>query len=590
MTSPDPLDDAASQVDPFREDQLEEIRDSYEAALLSGESPTFEEYLKAAPAECRKPLLSELVSVAFYYFRRCGVRDVDSLLLSNAVELDEDLRAQIREVSQTLKDPKGSIANDEAAVSANLPAQTSRQVGPTTCGPLGQDLQTSTEETQAHEFTPIANLGHYQLIEKMGAGGFGTVWKAFDSRLERIVALKLPREHRIGPEYEDQLLAEARNAARLKHPSIVTIHDASTIDGTPYIASEFVQGVSLEEWLKHYKPSLRQSIQLCIDVAGALHYAHERGIVHRDLKPGNIMLDDDGRPCIVDFGLALRTKRPDSSTRRMGIFGTPAYMSPEQGRGYADECDARSDIYSLGVVLYELITGERPFRGDSVRIVIHNILTKDPSDPRELNSRVPRDLSTICLKCLQKKPGSRYSSALELQEDLQRFMNGEPIHARREGAASRLVRGILRSDDGAVVAAGLYSLTLSLLLIAWAIFGMALFATGIQPVENPMRAIVQLMGMCCLLYLPLFFIGTQTLNKSRLACYGGVVFFLIGTAIAVAVLSGHLTQLEMMVEARSNQYVQYEMGSLFTIVCLAGLTLHLRASYRRAPRIDLPTR
>jgi serine/threonine protein kinase len=316
----------------------------------------------------------------------------------------------------------------------------------------------------AEDDEPIGAIAHFHLYERIGMGGFGAVWKAFDSELERTVAIKIPRKDRISASDVEQFLHEARVAAQLRHPHIVMIHEIGRWEDLHYIVSDFIDGTSLTEWIKKNKPSRQQAAKLCALIARALHEAHECGIVHRDLKPGNILIDEIGEPHLTDFGLAKTQDDESHRTRDGQVMGTPAYMSPEQAKGDSRTSDCRSDVYSLGVVLFELLTGELPFRGNA-RALIHQVIHNEAPSPRRLNHNIERDLETICLKCLQKEPKRRYTTALDVAEELERFIEGEPIISRPIDTLERSLRWAQRNLITTAIA------VLALLLFAAIDFG-----------------------------------------------------------------------------------------------------------------------
>jgi WD40 repeat protein/tRNA A-37 threonylcarbamoyl transferase component Bud32 len=285
---------------------------------------------------------------------------------------------------------------------------------------------------------PARRLGRYELRERLGQGSFATVYRAWDPELHREVALKVPRpEYQGQPELDARVLREARSAARLRHPGIVPIHEAGTVGKCTYIAYDFIPGPTLAALLRRGMPSPRQAAEWAARVADALDYAHRSGIVHRDVKPANIMMDRDGQPVLADFGLAIQADAAATLTQHGDVLGTPAYMSPEQARGRGHEVDARTDVYSLGVVLYEMLSGHLPFEGQGASI-LHRVIHEEPPPPARHRSAIPADLETVCLKALAKEPSRRYSSAAALAEDLRRYLDHLPVRARRLGPLGRL--------------------------------------------------------------------------------------------------------------------------------------------------------
>jgi serine/threonine protein kinase len=257
-------------------------------------------------------------------------------------------------------------------------------------------------------------------------------------------------------EEQDKFFREARAAAQLHHPNIVSVHEVGRDGDSVYIVSDFVRGVTLGDWLTGQQLTNREAAELCVKIADALHHAHEQGVVHRDLKPANVMMDYGGEPHLMDFGLARREAGEVSMTVDGQILGTPAYMSPEQAQGEAHTADRRSDVYSLGVILFQLLTGELPFRGNA-RMLIKQVITDEPPSPRKLNANINRDLETIALKCLEKDRAKRYPTARDLADDLRRFLRKEPILARPIGPLERTVRWAKRKPAIAASAVLLFA-------------------------------------------------------------------------------------------------------------------------------------
>jgi WD40 repeat protein len=294
-----------------------------------------------------------------------------------------------------------------------------------------------------------------EFLGELGRGGMGVIYQVWQTHLNRKVALKvISAAACAGPEGRARFRTEAEALARLQHPNIVQIHDLGEYDGQPYLVLELVEGGSLSRKLAGAPLPPPAAARLVETLAQAMHYAHSRGIVHRDLTPANVLLAADGTPKITDFGLAKKLDEV-GQTQSGAIMGTASYMAPEQARGQSKEIGPRTDVYALGAILYECLTGRPPFKAATTLDTLQQVTQLDPVPPRQLQPGMPRDLETICLKCLEKQPSRRYPGAADLADDLRRFLDGESIHARPAGRAEQAVKWTRRHPARAVlVAAG----------------------------------------------------------------------------------------------------------------------------------------
>jgi serine/threonine protein kinase/TolB-like protein/Flp pilus assembly protein TadD len=314
----------------------------------------------------------------------------------------------------------------------------------------------------------LGELGDYELLEEVGRGGQGVVFRARQKSLNRTVALKvISLGQWASKAHLKRFRLEAEAAARLEHPGIVPIHEVGERDGQCYFSMKFVEGGQLDEVVRRAPMTVRQSVGLIVKVARIVHYAHEHGILHRDIKPGNILLDQKGEPHLTDFGLARLVETESTVTRTLEVLGTPSYMAPEQAVGNNAAINKGTDVYGLGAVLYQLLTGQPPFAGGTTYETIKLLLETDPRQPRLLNPKIDRDLSTICLKCLEKDPARRYPSALALAEDCERWVKHEPILARHTGIFARGKKWVRRNPTSALLTASLIALAAAAGWIIW---------------------------------------------------------------------------------------------------------------------------
>jgi serine/threonine protein kinase/tetratricopeptide (TPR) repeat protein len=349
------------------------------------------------------------------------------------------------------------------------------------------DTSASGTAPNAFEAKTLGDLADYALLEEIGRGGQGVVYRARQKSLNRIVALKVIRPgQRTTKAHLQRFRIEAEAAASLDNSNIVPIYDVGERDGSHYFSMKLVEGGQLEEVFRREPIPIRRAAELIAKLARTVHYAHERGILHRDIKPGNILVDAKGEPYLTDFGLARLVETDSTVTRTLETLGTPSYMPPEQALGNSSQLTRTTDVYGLGAVLYHLLTGHPPFAGGTTYDTIRLLLETEPRQPRLWNPKTDPDLSTICLKCLEKNPQRRYASALALAEDLERWLRHEPIRARRTGVLSRGKKWLHRNPTIALLILSLAALAAAIGWNVWKSEFVPSPATGIAvlPFEN----------------------------------------------------------------------------------------------------------
>src|SRR6266576_3127431 len=336
----------------------------------------------------------------------------------------------------------------------------------------------------------LGDLGDYELLEEIGRGGQGVVFRARQKSLNRIVALKVIGLGQWATKVHlKRFRLEAEAAASLDHPCIVPIYEVGERDSHCYFSMKFVEGGQLDEVVTHTPMSFRQAAELIAKMARTVHHAHEHGILHRDIKPGNILLDAKGEPHLTDFGLARLVESESTVTRTLEVLGTPSYMAPEQAAGNNPATavlTSATDVYGLGAVLYQLLTGHPPFAGGTTYETIKLLLETQPRAPHRWNTKIDRDVSSICLKCLEQDPKRRYPSAPALADDLERWLRHEPIQARRIGVVARGRKWLQRNPTASAMAVLSLALIAAVGVIVWKseLFRRPAAGIAVLPFEN----------------------------------------------------------------------------------------------------------
>jgi WD40 repeat protein/tRNA A-37 threonylcarbamoyl transferase component Bud32/Flp pilus assembly protein TadD len=461
----------------------------FEAAWNAGGRPRIEDHLGEATEEHRVVLLGDLLAAELNARRRRGERpepqEYRDRFPSDTAAIEASFTmAQIRPGSGTPEAaPAGGPASKAVertgaddwragAVLPETPVGTAYQCGSPLDPMWGQARSPTPSEDPSRAIgddARIRRFGDFELLRVIGQGGMGIVYEARQQSLNRMVAVKMIRAGAwAGDDEVRRFRNEAEAVANLDHPQIVTIYEVGEHDGRPYFTMKLVDGPSLAELLPRYTADPRAAARLVAEVARAVHHAHQRGILHRDLKPSNIVLDREGRAHVTDFGLAKRIEGSNDATVYGSVMGTPSYMSPEQASGRRGSVTTATDVYGLGAILYAMLTGRPPFQGESVVETLEQVREGTPKRPGVISRRIPLDLETVCLKCLEKDPRRRYGSAAALADDLGRFLRGEPVLARPVGRAEVLGRWCRRNPAVAALGA-----VVAILLLAAAVGGTA---------------------------------------------------------------------------------------------------------------------
>jgi hypothetical protein len=494
--------DASAQLAADRrlDKACDRFEEAWRAAEPGGSPPRLEDYL--AGEVDHSALLRELIPLDVYYRRACGETPRAADYSPRFPGLEPDWLAE-------------ALATAPAAAKVSIDL----------ASPGGAAMTV---------------LGRFRIRRELGRGGFGIVFLAEDPRLGREVALKVPRPELAGePGLRQRFLREAHSAAALDHPNVASVYEAGEAEGLCYIASAYCPGGNLAAWLRRQPGPvpLRQAASLAATLAGAMQHAHERGVLHRDLKPSNILLaaplgeasELEFVPKVTDFGLAKLLEGVDDDTTSGLLLGTPAYMAPEQAEGRTKSVGVATDVYAVGVILYELLTGRTPFHGPSLIMTLDQVRAAEPMAPRVLRPDVPLDLEVICLKCLQKSPRDRYASASALASDLHRFLRHEPILARPVGFATRAWRWCRRPER--IRNAQVVALLIGVTVVVTDLTGIGLLSSGVLPAKDLTAALIFFLILLGSNALPNLWVGLVAAADDVRALWCGLLTPLVVAAI-----------------------------------------------------------
>lgn len=403
-------DSSSSSLDVSLAQRIDSVCNQFELAWQEGDHPQIEDFLTDFHEKDRHWLLLELIQLDAYYRSQAGEEPKAEEYQNRFPELESDC----------------------------LEASLSREFDPA--------MRTVGVDSTIPPGTKVGYLGDYELLEEIARGGMGVVYKARQTSLSRIVAVKMILTGQFASEQEaKRFQTEAEAAANLKHRHIVAVYEVGEYEGQSYFSMDYIEGKNLAEFVREHPLPPRTAARYVHQIAEAIHFAHQQGTLHRDLKPSNVLIDANDEVKITDFGLATQVEADSGLTQTGQILGTPSYMPPEQAQGKRLLIGPASDVYSLGAILYELLTGRPPFKADNTLETLRQVIETEPISPRLLNPAVPKDLETICLKCLEKEPHKRILTGELLAEELERFLNGEPILSRPISRVERVWRACKRN-------------------------------------------------------------------------------------------------------------------------------------------------